>query len=375
MRRVKASFSDGVVDGVYRVVSIESLAGQWVPDLRLLVLIRSASARQCVELLARAETGHVRWTASELLLVGDVVSARPGRGEATVIFRESDAHHSLLVTNRCNSYCLMCSQPPTSKEDGWLVNEALEAIRHIRASPRTLGISGGEPLLLGDGLRQLLASLALYHPETSVDVLTNGRLFADEVLAKKVLGGLECKASWLVPLYGHADFMHDFVVQARGAFDETIGGLLALQLYRQPIQLRIVLIEPVLRVLPELCRFIGRSLPFVREVALMGCEPIGLALANRDACEVDLVDWSAALEQGARELRRHGMPYLFMNTPLCSLPKDLWDAAHRSISEWKQVYVEECANCAVKERCSGLFAWHERGWKPTKIRAFEEAPK
>ena len=157
-----------------------------------------------------------------------------------------------------------------------------------------------------------------------------------------------------------------------GAFDETIGGLLALRERRQAIQLRIVLIEPVLRALPELCRFIAMNLPFVREVALMACEPTGFALANREHCEVDLLDWSAILDRATRELSRRRVPFLFMNTPLCALPEHLWSTAHKSISDWKNVYAAECATCSVKDRCSGLFAWHEKGWKPATIRPILE---
>jgi len=99
-----------------------------------------------------------------------------------------------------------------------------------------------------------------------------------------------------VPLYGHADFLHDFVVQAPCAYEQTIAGVLNLQACQQPVQLRIVLIQPVLlEILPELCTFIGRNQPFFREVVLMVCEPIGFALANRELCEVDLVDWHSTL--------------------------------------------------------------------------------
>jgi His-Xaa-Ser system radical SAM maturase HxsC len=266
----------------------------------------------------------------------------------------------------------MCSQPPTAADDSWLVEEAIDAIRHLRVSPRVLGLTGGEPLLLGAGLRRVLDSVSRYHPETQVEVLTNGRLFADARLVTEILNDLSLRVRWLVPLYGHADFVHDFVVQARGAFDETLAGLLALQAHRQEIQLRVVLIEPVLKVLPELAGFLGRNLPFVREVAFMGCEPIGFALANRDFCEVDLTEWATDLEKASRILQRHAIPHLFMNAPLCALPRSLWPVAHRSISDWKNVYASECESCAVKAECSGLFAWHEKGWKPAPLRTMQK---
>ena len=304
------------------------------------------------------------------LCAGDVIASNGVGSTSTVLYRESDVHHALFLTTRCNSYCLMCSQPPTPGDDSWLIERARQVIRHIGNPPRSLGLTGGEPLLLGQSLRLILDEITLFHPSTQVDVLTNGRLLCDVVLADAVLRRKSAMVSWLVPLYGPVDYTHDFVVQSPGAFDQTIGGLLNLHHHNQPIQLRIVLIEPVLQVLPELCAFIGRNLPFVREVALMACEPTGFALANREHCEVDLQSWGKTLEDGVRTLTRHDIPHIFMNTPLCSIPQSLWGEASQSISDWKNVYAQECSSCTVKSKCCGLFAWHENGWKPTKLKAF-----
>lgn len=373
MRRLPAQFSTNAIRGVFRVVRLEDLSHQWEPGLQLAVLIRSNEDREKTDHLISSGL-TISWVDSDALEIGDIVVPESTKTRALVLFRESDTHHSLLMTNQCNSYCLMCSQPPTPQDDAWLVDEAMEVIRHIRTAPRILGLSGGEPLLLGTGLRTVLDTISLHHPETLTEVLTNGRLLGDAAYAEKLLTGLTSKTTWLVPLYGHADFVHDFVVQTPGAFDETIGGLLALQEYQQPVQLRIVLIEPVLKILPELCGFIGRNLPFVKEVALMGCEPIGFALANKEQCSVDLADWTEVLQLSAHTLQRYQIAYLLMNTPLCALPEPFWSKAHKSISDWKNVYTEECDKCSVKQQCSGLFAWHERGWKPTKIRAIQGVP-
>jgi His-Xaa-Ser system radical SAM maturase HxsC len=372
MRKVAVTLSDGVDAQVRRVVAIGDLPGQWVPELHFLALVRSDADREVVGRLVAAGATNVAWVASDALNDGDVVSPLADGRQVIVQHRLSDQHHSLLLTNRCNSYCLMCSQPPTPQDDSWLVDEALDVVRHMSESPVVLGLSGGEPLLLGQRLRQVLDGIADYHSTTAIEVLTNGRLLGDPGVAQPLLEGLKPSTTWLVPLYGHADFVHDFVVQSPGAFEQTIAGLLALQERKQAIQLRVVLIRPTLQVLPELCAFIGRNLPFVREVALIAAEPIGFALANRDLCEVDLGDWEGALRQAARVLRRHSVPFLFMNTPHCALPRDLWPHAHRSISDWKNVYDGECAGCSVRSQCSGLFAWHERGWKPTRIQAVED---
>jgi His-Xaa-Ser system radical SAM maturase HxsC len=374
MRRVTAVFSSSAEARVHRVVASDNIAEEWSDDLRYALLVRSDSEQRTVERLSRGGVVNIVGVDSAALEPGDIIVPMPGKSEATVLHRESDRHHSLLLTNRCNSYCLMCSQPPTRHDDSWLVQEALEVVRHMRRSPETIGLSGGEPLLLKEGLRQILEAISRKHPATRIDVLTNGRLFSDAAVASTVLDGATQRIAWLVPLYGHADFVHDFVVQAPGAFEETVAGLLALQARRQVIQLRIVLIEPVLKVLRPLCEFIGKNLPFVREVALMGCEPVGFALANRDQCEVDLADWIETLDGAVRALRRHAVPFLFMNIPLCALPARMRSSACMSISDWKNVYADECTRCAARAQCSGLFAWHVQGWKPTRIRAIEEEP-
>ncbi|QPF75868.1 His-Xaa-Ser system radical SAM maturase HxsC [Roseateles sp. DAIF2] len=368
MRRLLVSELEPAGQGVHRVISAEELSAGWRPDLQCLLLCQGPEDWQLFRRLRRngLSIGAVSGKGIEN---GDVVAVRSDKPELMVLFRESDLHHALLLTNRCNSYCLMCSQPPTPQLDPWLMEEALAVVHHIRCSPVSLGLSGGEPLLLGASeLRRLIALVAERHPSTRIDLLSNGRLLGQPSLAHTLLHRLEARLSWLVPLYGHADFLHDYVVQSPGAFDETLAGLLELQRHGQSIQLRIVLIAPVLESLPEICRFIARNLPFVSEVALMAAEPIGLALANRQLCEVDLAKWGDVLVESCQALRRGRVPFVFMNAPLCALPMDLWPAASRSISDWKQVYASECELCEVKARCCGLFAWHERGWQPTKIK-------
>ena len=104
----------------------------------------------------------------------------------------------------------------------------------------------------------------------------------------------------------------------------------------------------------------------------MASEPIGFALANRELCEVDLQDWTQVLTRAVATFKRYGLPVLFMNTPLCALPMGLRGYAHQSISDWKNVFAAECEHCSAKHQCSGLFAWHERGWKPTRIQPIQE---
>jgi hypothetical protein len=46
------------------------------------------------------------------LKAGDIVVMHPRSGHVRTLFRPDSEHNALLVTERCNSFCLMCSQPP-----------------------------------------------------------------------------------------------------------------------------------------------------------------------------------------------------------------------------------------------------------------------
>lgn len=387
MRSVSARSFGFAQRQVMRVTTLDTLAAEWRPGLRWLVKAKSSDLHILVRLERAGLTNLAACTRDETrmerlpvvtldaddLHIGDVVAVTPDRNYVQVLYREGDLHHTVFLTNRCNSKCIMCSQPPTAHDDSWLVDEAQDIALHMRRSPRLLGFTGGEPLLLGSLLRNVIDAFHQYHPATQFDVLTNGRLFSNAILSERLLHGLKTKVTWMVPLYGHADVLHDRVVRADGAFDQTIDGLLTLQRFGQPVQLRTVLIKPVLSILPELSAFIARNLPFVKEVALMGCEPIGYALADPDECSVDIAEWEQAISRAVRTLTVARIPTLLMNIPLCALPEHLRPLAHRSISDWKQVYAGECTNCSARQDCCGLFSWHARGWRPTVLRPIREA--
>lgn len=384
MQTVKAQIRGLSERTILQAVNLDNLSKRWSPDLRYLVSVTSLEERTQFSRLLNSGVNNIAMLVAHRKFLlertphvvepenaikqGDVVAAISHRNQIQVLDRPSDDHHTIFLTNRCNSNCLMCSQPPTRQNDDWLVDEARVIATHMSESPEIIGFTGGEPLLLGSKLVEVLRHFHQLHPNSHFEVLTNGRLLGNEGHANALLDGLDFQVTWMVPLYGHADFLHDFVVQANGAFNETLNGLLNLKARGQSIQLRIVLIRPVLNLLPALCDFIGNNLPFVTEVALMGCEPTGFALANAELCQVDIFDWQDQLEEGVDNLQRHDVPVILMNLPHCALPGRLWSLASKSISDWKVSYAAECEECECRDRCSGLFKWsNDVGWKPAKL--------
>lgn len=285
---------------------------------------------------------------------GDVLLLLPS-GRANVLYRRSSPHNTILTTERCNSLCLMCSQPPKPDDDSHRVGEILRLVELIDPSCHELGISGGEPALLGDDLIRIIAKCGSCLPETALHVLTNGRLFNDRGFARR-LGAVAHHDLMLgVPLYADVASVHDYVVQARGAFDETLDGLYNLAEAGVPLEIRVVLHKQTYERLPQLAEFIYRNLPFVSQVALMGMEMFGLVHHNMDALWIDPVEYQDQLERATMTLALRGMRVLLYNHQLCVLRRRLWPFAVQSISDWKNAYLPECDRCGMRDDCGGLF--------------------
>lgn len=286
---------------------------------------------------------------------GDVIRIAPPQLVST-IFRRNARTNSLLVTERCNSFCVMCSQPPKKADDSFLVDELLRAIPLFDRDCREIGITGGEPTLLGDRLFELIAALKAYLPDTAVHILSNGRLFSDLALAAKLASLSHRDLMVGVPLYSDTASLHDFVVQADGAFDETVRGILNLKRCSVRVEIRIVIHAATYRRLPMLAEFIARNLQFVDHVALMGLELMGFARSNLDALWIDPVDYQRELSAAVGVLNRARLRVSIYNHQLCILEPTLRRYAVRSISDWKNEYLEECAGCDLRQECGGFFS-------------------
>jgi len=289
------------------------------------------------------------------LVDGDVVAISP-RGEVRTLYRIQSDHNSLLVAESCNSYCLMCSQPPRLVDDRARMDELLRLVELIDPATRALGLTGGEPTLLKGDLIRLVERCKELLPQTSLHLLSNGRLFYYGSYARDLAAVNHRDLMIAVPLYADIDFIHDFVVQERGAFQETLVGLHNLARYGLSVELRVVLHRQSFKRLPELAEFIKRNLPFVSQVALMGLEIMGFAVPNLDDLWIDPLEYQLELDSATSILANSGLRVMIYNHQLCVLPERLWPYAVKSISDWKNEYLPVCTECGVRDQCGGFFS-------------------
>jgi hypothetical protein len=125
---------------------------------------------------------------------GDVLAVELQRPAVRVLYRRNSQHNSFLLTERCNHYCLMCSQPPKDVDDDWIVDELFQAIPLVSPETRSLGFTGGEPTLLGDRFLRLVRDMRDHLPATSLHILSNGRRFVDPQFARAYAAIERCDA-------------------------------------------------------------------------------------------------------------------------------------------------------------------------------------
>ena len=250
--------------------------------------------------------------------------------------------------------CLMCSQPPRDANDGWILDEITAALPLIDPETRSLGFTGGEPLLDWRGFISLLQDCRERLPNTAIHVLSNGRAFADSKVVAAWAGVHHPNLTVGIPIYSVVDHVHDYVVQAMGALDETSLGILKLKDKGQRVEVRVVLHVTAPRIV-ETCTWIARNMPFVDHVALMGLENTGFAIANAELLWIDPIDYQSELADAVDLLVSAKLNVSVYNLQRCVLDRSVWPYSVQSISDWKNGYIDDCYRCIEKDRCSGFF--------------------
>lgn len=287
---------------------------------------------------------------------GDIIEVAPRTGRISVLFRKASTSNTILFTEACNNYCLMCAQPPINSRPYCSFDTWKKAIPLVPKDTLELGISGGEPTLFPDELLAMVRTCRNHLPNTALHLLTNGRMFAYLSYAEALAAIHHPDLMLGVPLYSDLDYEHDHIVQSQSAFEQAIKGILNLARVGIRVEIRIVVHRLNVGRLASLAEFICRNLPFAEHVALMGLEPVGFAKLHIADLWMDPFDYKDTLTQAVQVLTRNRMNVSVFNHQLCTIDRDIWRFARRSISDWKLEYLSECDSCTVRRQCCGFFS-------------------
>lgn len=148
------------------------------------------------------------------------------RGEIVFVYEIKSNHNAIMATERCNHRCIMCPQPPILQEkDKTPFN--LKLISLFDKSTQEIGITGGEPTLIGDNLFVLINHIKKELPKTAISILSNGVKFADKEYAMKLA---KCKHHDLqidIPLFSDIAEEHNRIVGAK-TFYKTVQAYITL---------------------------------------------------------------------------------------------------------------------------------------------------
>lgn len=279
-------------------------------------------------------------------------------------FRIESNDNTLFTTARCNNNCIMCCQPPLDNDD---IDELFERnIEIINRAPKDIpvvGISGGEPTLLGDRLIELIQHIRVTLPDSDIHILSNGRNFKDIEYSQKVAEAADGKLIVGIPL--HSDYYrdHDVIAGAKEAYNETIAGIFNLAAFGVAIELRVVINKLNYMRLPQMADFIQKNLPFAAWTAFMAMEHIGHAVSNERNVWIEPIEYAEKLTEAVLTLAQWRKEVAVYNVPLCLIPEYIHPYAQKSISDWKNKYLPKCEQCSLKSKCCGLFATSKKTFK------------
>lgn len=360
--------------GLYRVLHADAWNGE-ADDSLLLVPNSNVIGGDCGYLMSEDFRRESKFAGRGIALDelppiddGDVVLVRHESNRLELVFQVKSVSNVLFLTNGCNSRCAFCPQP-SSNDDGYYYELAKNIIDLVPHGGECVNITGGEPTLCKDKFLEVLSHAACKWNDTRLFVLTNGRnccdgSFVDELFRIRTRDNI----GFAVPLYSDAGATHDQIVGAAGAFGQTMRGLYNLAVHGAEIEIRIVVSKLNYARLPQLIDYIGRNLPFVARVAIMGLEPMGYCRTHWEDFWIDPEAMAVELRKAVEVGCRYGLNTKLYNFQLCCIDASIQDLACSSISEWKRTYLDECLTCTKRHLCGGFFASQNRPkYRPKKF--------
>lgn len=298
---------------------------------------------------------------------GDVINITKD-GEICFLYEISSTSNAIFATARCNHRCIMCPQPPVSQEKD-RTDFNLNLIKLFDKNTQEVGITGGEPTMIGDRLFEIIHQIKKSCPKAAISILSNGVKFADIDYAAKLAACNHHDLQIDIPIFSDIASIHNHIVGAK-TFYKTVQGLYNLAQFGQQIGLRVVIHKQTYKRLPQLADYIYHNFPFVTQVAFMQMETTGLAETNLKDLWIDPYDYNNELREAVLLLNDRGITTYIYNAQLCVLPPELRLFAKQSISEWKDIYLTVCDGCVLKGECGGFFSTNNNNIS-THIRKIE----
>lgn len=271
--------------------------------------------------------------------------------------QEEDREAVFMVTEACNSSCIMCPMSNDQRRRGMSLSweEAQSLLDRIDGQTEHIDITGGEPFLQAELVFDILRRLNQQWPQIPVQVLTNGRALCIPHIQRRLLPLLTPRLRFAIPIHAGSAALHDAITQSPGSFEQTLRGLEFLSATPAQIEIRIVGHRKNVEHLDALCDMLLRSGLRISVVNFIAMEMNGSAAHNRDRLWVDYRTFFEAARPLIHRFVHAGIDVGLYDFPLCAVEEAYWPLAKKSITAWKVRYPQACDMCVEKSACGGLF--------------------
>lgn len=274
-----------------------------------------------------------------------------------VLYRDDSDDNAIVVTNQCNSNCVMCPDSDIIRNcnENVAIDKLLEQVRCLPSDVRYMTITGGEPGMLKNDLNVLLRECKERLNDTEFLLLSNGRIFSNTEYVNEFAQSIPSNIRIGIPLYADNEEKHDEITRTKNSFKQTMSGIRKLIERNVDIEIRIVVLKKNYQLLENIANFIVKEIPEVKMVNIMALEMLGNSFKNRDEVWINFEETKEYLYKACTRLIKSGIITNLYNFPLCNLDERLYSLNHKSITDYKVRYKDECEECKAKDICGGFF--------------------
>lgn len=257
--------------------------------------------------------------------------------------------------NRCNNYCLICSNPDGHwRKQDYDYPHLTQRLALLRGKTREITATGGEPTIHPDFFK-LLAFLKAKLPDTRLFLLSNGRRFFYPSFAKSCLG-FNNIMNIGISLHGYDARTHDRVTQVEGSFQQTIGGIKNILKYKnknQNLELRVIITGLSASYVHKILHLVHTDFAKTDRVVLVFMEIEGKAKEDIKRTAITYKEWNnywpriEPMMKNFREIRLY-------HFPLCTIKPRLWKHMWRTLPEHEIAFPPRCRSCWCKRYCLGV---------------------
>ncbi len=260
-----------------------------------------------------------------------------------------DTNIPVLVSNKCNNRCLMCS---VNLDNNHFKEPSVDEILNIIGSSRGkyICLIGGEPTIRED-FYQLMTKLRQNFPERKIILFSNARSFSN----KEFLKGLRISKpdSVVVTLHSHTAEIHNKITQT-DSFNSTITGIKNLINAGIDVKVRVIINALNYKQLLKISEYILSNFSGIKKVEFINPIIQGRAKINKILFLVKYTKIRPYLLESVNILKNADIKVNTQHFPLCIFEFSDIDDQLRIITETHGEIVmglEQCNICTKSEKC------------------------